>query len=264
MAYTPISNLPTPPSRQDPANFSGDADSFLGALPTFQTEVNAAGEYIDSKAAEVDVDATAAADSADTAQAAADSAFATVSATAWVSGASYAEGDAVWSLVNYQTYRAITAHSGETTDPSLDTTNWLALADFVKRSGDTMTGDLEIDGEIRANVISDKDGTGPISLNKQNAAKLWSRFSTDASITVSGLNVASATDLGVGKTSVSFTNAFDGTNYAPHATVLTGTESSWVAQITSLASTSVTVHIIDELSNFSDKGFSISMSGDLA
>jgi len=157
MAYTPISNLPTPPSRQDPANFSGDADSFLGALPTFQTEVNAAGDYIDSKAAEVDVDATAAADSADTAQAAADSAFATVSATAWVSGASYAEGDAVWSLVNYQTYRAITAHSGETTDPSLDTTNWLALADFVKRSGDTMTGDLNVTGTVKSTVSTTGD-----------------------------------------------------------------------------------------------------------
>ena len=127
MAYTPISNLPTPPSRQDPANFSGDADSFLGALPTFQTEVNAAGDYIDSKAVEVDADATAAADSADTAQAASDSAVAAGNATAWVSGASYTEGDAVWSLVNYQTYRAIITHSGETADPSLDATNWTVL-----------------------------------------------------------------------------------------------------------------------------------------
>lgn len=37
----PITALPTPPSRQDPANFSDRADAFLGALPTFATEANA-------------------------------------------------------------------------------------------------------------------------------------------------------------------------------------------------------------------------------
>ena len=127
MAYTPITNLPTPPSRQEPATFSARGDAFLGALPTFGTEVNAAGDYIDGKAIEVDADATAAAASAVTAQAAAATAVAAVNATAWVSGASYTAGDAVWSLINYQTYRAILTHSGVTTDPSLDETNWVAL-----------------------------------------------------------------------------------------------------------------------------------------
>ena len=36
-----ITALPTPPSRQDPANFAVRADAFLGALPTFATETNA-------------------------------------------------------------------------------------------------------------------------------------------------------------------------------------------------------------------------------
>jgi hypothetical protein len=142
MAYSPISNLPTPPSRQDPANFSGDADSFLGALPTFQTEVNAAGDYVDSKVAEVDADAAAAAASVVAAQAAADSSVAAANATAWVSGASYTEGYAVWSLVNYQTYRAITDHSGETGDPSADATNWAVLgspAEFVQDPNGVIT-----------------------------------------------------------------------------------------------------------------------------
>lgn len=53
MAYPPISTLPTPPSRQDPTNFSTQADAFLGALPTFQTQVNAAGDYIETKAVSV-------------------------------------------------------------------------------------------------------------------------------------------------------------------------------------------------------------------
>mgnify|MGYP001025385784 CR=1 FL=1 len=42
----------------------------------------------------------------------------------WVSAASYTEGDAIWSPADYQSYRAKTTHSGETTDPSSDATNW--------------------------------------------------------------------------------------------------------------------------------------------
>lgn len=50
MAITP---LPTPPSRQDPANFAVRADAFLGALPDFAEEANA-------QAAEVEADAVSA------------------------------------------------------------------------------------------------------------------------------------------------------------------------------------------------------------
>ena len=41
MAITP---LPTPPSRDDAANFSARADAFLGALPLFATQVGAAAD----------------------------------------------------------------------------------------------------------------------------------------------------------------------------------------------------------------------------
>ena len=42
---TTITPLPTPPTREDPANFTTRADDFLGALPTFQSETNlVAGE----------------------------------------------------------------------------------------------------------------------------------------------------------------------------------------------------------------------------
>jgi hypothetical protein len=44
MAITP---LPTPPSRQDPLNFSDEADAFLGALPVFQVEMNDAAVALD-------------------------------------------------------------------------------------------------------------------------------------------------------------------------------------------------------------------------
>jgi hypothetical protein len=80
-----ITALPTPPSRQDPANFSDRADAFLGALPTFATEANAL-------ASDVNADEIAAAASASTASAAALSA-----ANSEANAASLANFKGLWS-----------------------------------------------------------------------------------------------------------------------------------------------------------------------
>jgi len=136
MPYTPITSLPTAPDRTQPSTFSTRADALVAALSTFVTETNAAGTYIDGVGTEVDADATAAATSA--AEAAASATAAASEASAWVSGASYAVGDVVWSSVDYGTYRAKTTHSGETTDPSSDTTNWaLVVANDLAAFGIT-------------------------------------------------------------------------------------------------------------------------------
>lgn len=128
MAYPPISTLPPAPSRQDPANFATEADAFLGALPTFQSQVNAAGTYIDGVGTAVDADATAAAASA--ASAAASASAASQVASVWVSGGTYTIGNVRFSPITYSTYRAKTNHSGVTTDPSVDTTNWENISGF--------------------------------------------------------------------------------------------------------------------------------------
>lgn len=48
---TTVTPLPTPvPSRQDPINFSTRADEFLGALPTFGTELNLVASEVNTKA----------------------------------------------------------------------------------------------------------------------------------------------------------------------------------------------------------------------
>jgi len=137
MAYVNITALPTAPSRARPSTFAAEGDAFLAALATFVTEVNASGSYIDGIGTSVDTDATAAAASAsaaatsetnasNSATAAANSAS-SVASGAWSSGASYSVGTIVYSTVDYLSYRAITTHSGETTDPSSDSTNWVAL-----------------------------------------------------------------------------------------------------------------------------------------
>lgn len=77
-----ITALPTPPSTDDPANFSTRADAFLGALQSpFVTEANAMAAAMNTVAGEVAADATATAADRTVVEAAADAA---VAATAYV------------------------------------------------------------------------------------------------------------------------------------------------------------------------------------
>lgn len=104
----PITALPTPPNRNSPTTFADDGDEFLGALPAFGTELNTLTDTV--VAAEANCIAAAAA----------------AGATLWVSGTTYAAGNARYSPIDFQTYRRKTAGAG-TTDPSLDSTNWARL-----------------------------------------------------------------------------------------------------------------------------------------
>ena len=128
-----VTALPTPPSRDDPANFPARGDTFLAALPTFQTQHQALAANAYANALEAEADA-AAADASQLAAAASASASAASAITAasssgaalWVSGTTYALGDVVWSPATRYSYRRIVAGAGAT-DPSADPTNW-ALA----------------------------------------------------------------------------------------------------------------------------------------
>ena len=67
MAAPTFTALPTPPNRLDsPDTFSLDADAFLGALPTFQTEGNTLGAYCETQANNALTSANSAATSAAT------------------------------------------------------------------------------------------------------------------------------------------------------------------------------------------------------
>lgn len=62
-----ITLLPTPPSRQDPANFNVRADAFLGALPTFGTEANSLATDVNNRQVTASNAATTATNAANTA-----------------------------------------------------------------------------------------------------------------------------------------------------------------------------------------------------
>ena len=108
---------PDTPSRAEPSTFSAKADAFVTYFTTLQGELVTGTAWFNSTASTVAINAGLA-------QAASISALAVANAEAWVSAAAYSQYDAVFSTVDYQTYRAKTTHTGETTDPSSDTTNW--------------------------------------------------------------------------------------------------------------------------------------------
>lgn len=145
----PISPLPTPPSRNDPTNFSARADAFLGALPTFQTEANALEVAVDADAVAAAASSAAAAASVVSATAAANAAAASANVTKWISGTTYTEGAVVWSPITYLTYRRKTTGGG-TTDPSADSTNWTQAAG---------TGNVSGPGSATNNALVAFDGT---------------------------------------------------------------------------------------------------------
>lgn len=131
-----ITTLPTPPQRSDPANFATRADAFLTALPTFGAEANTLQTDVNAKQTTASNAATSATVSAAAALASQILANASANATVWVSGTTYALGANVISLANVRSYRRLVAGAG-TTDPSLDTTNWVSSGPGVVRSART-------------------------------------------------------------------------------------------------------------------------------
>lgn len=121
-----ITALPTPPSTSSPTTFDARADAFLGQFPTLTSETNAVASNVYSNAVDAFGNATSAATSAINAANSASAAAASSGAAIWVSGTTYAIGDARYSPANGAVYRRKTAGAG-TTDPSLDTVNWMAV-----------------------------------------------------------------------------------------------------------------------------------------
>ena len=72
--------------------------------------------------------------------------------------------------------------------------------------------------EIRATTISDAAGTGPITLTKQSAAKVFCNLDGTGTVAIrKSLNVSSIADDGTGLYDVNFVNSFSDTD-ACHVT----------------------------------------------
>ena len=71
---------------------------------------------------------------------------------------------------------------------------------------------------IKADTIVAIDGTSPVTLTKQSAAKVWAGGISDSAVADDSFNISSITDLGSGENQPFWTNSFNNTGYAISAT----------------------------------------------
>lgn len=67
--------------------------------------------------------------------------------------------------------------------------------------------------ELRADTITASDGTSPVTLTKQSAAKAWCYISSNGTVVSGSLNVNSVTDNGVGHYQPNFSSNMSNTTF---------------------------------------------------
>lgn len=77
--------------------------------------------------------------------------------------------------------------------------------------------------ELRADTITASDGTSPVTLTKQSAAKVWADYTTASSFVLNAsFNVASLTDQGDGDCTINIASGMSSANYSVTSNVLGG------------------------------------------
>jgi len=150
-----ISTLPAAPSRNDsPDVFVGKSDTFVAALQTLVTEINAT--------------------------------VVGFNVTKWITGTTYGIGDLTWSPIDYQTYRRKTAGAG-TTDPSADTTNWaLQLISGAAIQAQTYTA-FTTGGTSGSFTLSPAPALGSYIANQRFRVKFHTVGNGSDNLNISGL-----------------------------------------------------------------------------
>jgi len=72
--------------------------------------------------------------------------------------------------------------------------------------------------ELRADTITASDGTSPVTLTKQAAAKAWANTTADGTTIQDSFNISSLGDISTGKQAFNFTNAMTNSSFSGSAT----------------------------------------------
>lgn len=182
MAYPPITSLGTVPQRtQTPAEFATNADSFLGALPNFRTELNAFGAYVDAAGSSID-------STIDSAVAAATAAAGSATASALSAASALAYKDLAAGTANFKgSWSALTGalavpasvyHNGltwvllsnlanvTTAEPGVSASWVVASGDSFRRSVDALfkRATLDLDFSANSHKVYEQFGLEPKQL----------------------------------------------------------------------------------------------------
>ena len=131
---------------------------------------------------------------------------------------------------------------------------------------------------LNVDEIAAKNGTSPVALTKQSAAKAWVNFNGTGTIAArDSLNLSSLTDDATGVYTINFSNAFDGANYSVSSagmrnnsystnanTIIVGIKSSTDGSTLTASSVSVTTHHHSDATNVDPLTVSVPIHGDLA
>lgn len=207
---TTITALPTPPSRDDPANFSSRADAFLGALPDFVTEANTVAGEVNSNASTASTAASTATTQAGiaTTQASAASASATTAAghvTTASGHASAAAASAAAAAASYDSFddRYLGAKAS---DPSTDNDgNALVTGALYWNTASNILRAWSGSAWVNSFVAAGTEVTGPASATDGHIALF--NGATGKAIKSAGVALSSKQDALVSGTNIKTVNS---------------------------------------------------------
>jgi len=76
--------------------------------------------------------------------------------------------------------------------------------------------------DLRVNTISASDGTSPVTLTKQSAAKAWAEIAAGGASLPDSFNFSSIDDDGTGEYGLNYISAMGNVNYSANATLTFG------------------------------------------
>ena len=195
-----ISTLPAAPQPTDtPQQFNSKAFAWVQSLDTFVTQANAQETQTTTDTSTASTNASTATTKAAEAAASAALAVKIANITLWVSGTTYAINDVVFSPINFQTYKSLSAFTS-TTDPSLDNSNWEQLTAVAPNEVATPTNVDPTDEETDIGEEPTLEGSLYYSLyGKTQKSSQW-QIDETSDFSSSPLTYDSGEVLGVGVT----------------------------------------------------------------
>ena len=115
--------------------------------------------------------------------------------------------------------------------------------------------------DLRVNTISASDGTSPVTLTKQSAAKAWAETNFAGTSILGSFGFSSMTDYSTGQQQMFLSNAMTNAFYSRLAT---GENAYIEGQWTDLATTTSFIHYYYNGSAYQDGGVCYGIMGDLA
>ena len=110
---------------------------------------------------------------------------------------------------------------------------------------------------IRAGTISGVNGTDPVTLTKQSAAKAWVNFNQISVSVLQSFNISSVTDTSSGYATHNLSNSMDSANFPVNATNGFSSAENGVYAVSSATS-------IITITSAGDRQVNVALHGDLA